>query len=406
MKPASFVCMTIFSLLSAISVVAQANKPVAFRQLAALIASDGQPDDYLGYSVAISGNTLVVGAPQNGNVNGGAGKAYVYIKPATGWANATQTAELTPSDGVPGLFFGWKVAISGNTIVVDAGSYDGSEMQAVYVFVEPEGGWTNMTETAKLTLTNGNYLYTVAISGNTIAAAATEENEDQGAVYIFEKPKSGWRTGLKPSATLTALAGGGYFLGFALGLSGDTVVATSINHAAYVFVKPSSGWVDATQTAELTASNETGTDEFGDSVAINGKTIVVGAPESGPGQEYYGAAYLYYEPSSGWVSATQNAEIMASNFAADNFFGVSVAVSGSLTAIGANGVTVGGNEYEGAAYVFAAGTQVAELTSNPETQLEGLGWSTAADGETVFSGAIYATVGDNSGQGVVFVFAP
>lgn len=122
---------------------------------------------------------MVVGAPQNTS-NGGAGKAYVFVKPAGGWANATQTAELTPSDGVPGRFFGWRVAICGNTIVVDAGSYDGSKMQAVYVFVEPEGGWANMTETAKLTLTNGNYLYKVAISGNIIAAAASEENGDQG----------------------------------------------------------------------------------------------------------------------------------------------------------------------------------------------------------------------------------
>jgi hypothetical protein len=398
MKLVSFVRATIPSLLCAMSVAAQANNPVAFRQLARLIASDGHANDYMGYSTAISGDTLVVGAPQNASVN--AGKAYVFVKPSTGWANATQTAELTPSDGVPGLFFGWRVAISGNTIVVDAGSYDGSEMQAVYVFVKPEGGWTNMTETAKLTLTNGNYLYTVAISGNTIAAAAPEENGYQGAVYIFEKPSGGWRTGLKPRAMLTAL-GGSSFLGFALGLSGNTLVATSINHAAYVFVRPSSGWVNTTQTAELTASNETGTDEFGDSVAINGKTIVVGAPESGLGRDYYGAAYLYYEPSSGWSNATENAEIMASNFAAGSYFGASVAVSGSLTAIGANG----SNEDEGAAYIFAAGTQVAELTSYPETQLEGLGWSGAADGETVFSGAVYATVGNNFEQGAVFVFA-
>jgi hypothetical protein len=109
-----------FSLLFALYApfaVAQAKAPVAFHQLAGLTPSDGFSEEAFGYSVAMSGNTIVAGAPAYGT--GQVGKAYVYVKPASGWANATETAELTASDGVSGLAFGDSVAISGNTIVVN-----------------------------------------------------------------------------------------------------------------------------------------------------------------------------------------------------------------------------------------------------------------------------------------------
>ena len=97
-----------------------------FVQQTTLSASDGVPSDRFGSSVAISGDTLVVGAPSGvcnltaGNNHGG---AYVFVEPATGWSNTatmTETAKLTASDGVAGDCFGASVAISGDTIVVGA----------------------------------------------------------------------------------------------------------------------------------------------------------------------------------------------------------------------------------------------------------------------------------------------
>jgi hypothetical protein len=111
---------TVFYLSCAMLAAAQIKQPATFQQLAELTASDGETQDYLGFSLAMSGNTIVAGAPQDPSTE--AGKAYVFVKPATGWANATQTAELTPSDGVAGLGFGFFVAISGNTIAVCAGA--------------------------------------------------------------------------------------------------------------------------------------------------------------------------------------------------------------------------------------------------------------------------------------------
>jgi hypothetical protein len=129
MKTVRVVYASILFLSWAVCVWAQAKQPVTFRQLAELTASDGQPGDELGYALAMSGNTLVVGAPQFGGSGGvGVGKAYVYVRPTSGWTTATQTAELTPSDGTFDQGFGWRVAISGSTIAVDGGaSSDGNK---------------------------------------------------------------------------------------------------------------------------------------------------------------------------------------------------------------------------------------------------------------------------------------
>ncbi len=128
-------------------------------QTAKLTASDGAADDYFGTSVSISGNTVVVGAPDaNVGSNNNQGAAYVFTESGSGWTNMTQTAKLTASDGAAGDYFGHSVSISGNTVVVGAldatvGSH--SQQGAAYVFTEPGSGWANMTQTAKLTASDG-----------------------------------------------------------------------------------------------------------------------------------------------------------------------------------------------------------------------------------------------------------
>jgi hypothetical protein len=387
-----------------LAVAAQTKLPVTFQQLAELTASDGETEDGLGFSLAMSGNTIVAGAPQDPGTE--AGKAYVFVKPATGWANATQTAELTPSDGVAGLDFGFFVAISGNTIAVCAGADNESSVPAaIYVFVEPAGGWTNMTETAKLVLQNSFEQGSLAISANTIAVGWTGFNFDQGEIYLYTRPADGWRNGLQPAAILTASDGqSDDFLGVSSSFYGDTLVAAAANDGAYVFVKPPGGWTTGTQTAKLTESGGTGSDGFGSSIAIYGGTIVVGAPDTGTRRiPDYGTAYLYYEPSSGWTDATQNAEIRASDFGSMDYFAGAVAVTGSLVAVGASGDVNGGT---GAAYVFEGAHQAAELTPADGMEGEGMGYTIAASGEIVVAGAVGATIGANSAQGALYVFAP
>ena len=263
---------------------------------------------------------MVVGAPGttvNGNANQGA--AYVFTEPSNGWATTTQTATLTESNGAAFDLFGSSVSISGNTVAVGAVGNASKDVKqgSAYVFVEPSGGWASVSQpinqTAKLTASDGAvgncFGMSVSISGNTLAVGA-------------------------PTATVNGIADQG---------------------AAYVFTEPSGGWAgNMTQTAKLTASDGAATNQFGISVSISGNTVVAGAEfatVNGNGNQ--GAAYVFTEPASGWANMTQTAKLTASDGTAYDCFGSGVSISGNTVVVGALEKTVGGNQYQGAAYVFA-----------------------------------------------------
>jgi len=330
--------------------------PPSLAQLAELTASDGTSSDYFGWSVAISGNVVVVGAPdaQIGS-NVGEGAAYVFVKPSSGWKNMTQVAKLTPSNGSTRLNFGWSVAISGNTVVVGAsGSNVGT---GAYVFVMPAGGWKNMTETAELTSQYGAFL-SVAISGNVVVAGAPSVNGG-GVALVYVKPRNGWVSTGSYAAELTASDGsnGSPSLGWSVAISGNTIVAggiyatvgsTTFQGAAYVFVEPAGGWKTATETAKLTASDGRYQDYLGEAVAITGSNIVAGAPQHATlGTSYVGAEYVFVKPTNGWTNATQTAELTGISCN----FGFSVAVSANA-AVAGNEPGYCQSPEQGTAYVY------------------------------------------------------
>ncbi len=407
-----------------------------FIQQAELTASDGAAEDKLGWSVAASDDTIVVGAPLHkvgSNVSQGA--AYVFVMPALGWASATQSAELTASDGAAGDALGFSVAVSGDTIVVGAPGHtvDSDPGQGTaYVFVMPASGWAgSLTKTAELAASNGaegeELGGSVAVSGDTIVVGAPFQpvgsHANQGAAYVFVMPASGWAGSLTQTAELTASDGAeGDELGYSGGVSGDTIVAGAPfqpvdSHAnqgaAYVFVMPTSRWANTTQTAELTASDGAAGNGLGYSVGVSGDTIAAGAPghkvDSNVGQ---GAAYVFVMPALGWASATQTAELTASDGAADDELGYSVGVSDDTVLAGAPFHRVAANAKQGAAYAFAmptsgwAGslTQTAELAASDGAAEDKLGWSVAASDDTVLAGAPFHRVGANALQGTAYAF--
>ena len=329
-------------------------------ETAMLTASNGASDAYFGNSVSISGDTIVVGA-ENATIGGNIaqGVAYIFTEPDSGWANMTQTAELTASDGTGHNQFGTSVAIDGSTVVVGSAGANLFRGTA-YVFTEPGSGWANMTQTAELTASDGAaYAYfgtSVSVSGNTVVVGAGDAtvagNTAQGAAYIYTEPGSGW-VNMTQSAKLIASKGGaGDEFGVSVSIGGDTVIVGAGNAtvganiaqgAAYVFTGSGSAW---SQAAELTASNGAEGDDFGTSVSISGSTVVVGTFAANSLQ---GAAYLFSETGSAWAQTT---ELTASDGVAGDEFGASVSISGSTPAIGAPNATVGGSPYTGAAYVF------------------------------------------------------
>lgn len=386
----------------------------------ALLNSLGQqPTDEFANAVAVDGNTVVVGAI-SAEVNGiPTGAAYVYVKPSSGWTNMTQTAMLTGSDKP--YHFGASVAISGDTIVVGAPwtNVNGSFQEgAVYVYVKPPGGWTNMTETAKLTGFHVDAIgedwigTTVSISGNTIVAGVPNVIPDYrsfgyGEAFIYVKPAGGWT-----DMTETAVLYNQVALGFAddVAVSGNTVVVgsdgccsqgLSVEGVALVFTEPASGWQDTENYNAALTGTEVGIDDsFGYAVAIDGKTIVVGSPQMDSWQ--VGAAYVYVEPPEGWTSMSQTAELYPF-FTVLGDFGESLAISRNTVLIGdpfSNGT-------KGAAYVFAEPKTGWHSTSNDNAMLSnrngygyGFGQSVSISGATAVVG--FGGTYDTNGGAVVF----
>jgi hypothetical protein len=389
-----------------------------FLQLAKLTAPDGAADDDFGWSVSISGNTVVVGEPYATiGANQSQGAAYVFVKPASGWANMTQVAKLTASDGFAYTYFGYSVSVNGNTVVAGAqGALGGNG--AAYVFVKPASGWTDMTQTAELTASDGiigDYLgAAVSVSRNTVVAGAASKNSGQGAVYVFVKPAHGWAN-MTQQAELTASDGmPSDSFGFSVAASGNTVVAGSPKGitggigSAYVFVKPSGGWADMTQTAELTASDGSPDQLLGTSVSVSGNAVVAGASNTGLG----GTAYVFVEPVGGWADMTQTAELTARRGAPPNGLGASVSISGNTIVAGAPFETVGSNSQQGVAYLFkkpASGwtnmTQTAKLTAADGAPNDNFGHAISVSGGIVAVGAPQAAIGGNDQQGAAYVFA-
>jgi hypothetical protein len=388
---------------------------------AELTASDGGEFDELGIAVAISGNTVVAGAPDNNNV----GAVYVFVESVSGWANMTQTAKLTASDGVPYDALGSSVAFSGNTVVAGAPQANVGSNQyqgAAYVFVEPAGGWANMTETAKLTASDGAAFdglgNSAAISGDTVLVGAANKtigsNTGQGAAYIFVEPASGWQTTSTFSAELTASNGlASDSLGYSVGVSGKTaVVGTGAAEAAYVFVRPASGWMNTAETAELTVPGYPKVLCFGQSISVSANTIVAGAPCTSVTQFGQGAAYVFVEPPHGWQTTSNfNARLTALDPQRNSLLGRSVAISGKTVIAGAPFAGPGGKAYT---FLEPQGgwtnmTQTVELIPLPgKVEAQYFGTSVAVIGKTVMIGAPANTEngGSYQGESYVYVFGP
>jgi len=331
-------------------------------EVAELTDTTGTTDSSFGAAVAISGQTIVVG---------GSGAAYIYTEPGTGWVDMTQTATLTASNGKPDDQFGDAVAINGNTVVVGAegtkvtsvltqDQIDKLTLGAAYVFSEPATGWSNMTQTAKLTPSDGksedNFGASVAINGNTVVVGATQLCAGAyGEAYVFSEPASGWgdttqTAKLLPSAG--SVVGYGLF-GCSVAIDGNTVVVGADGNyeylgAAFVYTEPGNGWTDTTQTAELTPGNGAcGYDIFyGCSVGISGNTVVIGAMGA---DNWQGNAYVYTQPASGWVSTDQATSTLAASDT-DIYFGGAVAISGNTLVAARTGDSSPG------AYVFSPAT--------------------------------------------------
>ena len=301
---------------------------------ATLSAAGGSPGDWFGASVALVGDTALVGAPLAAR----AGAVYVFTRDGSRW---TQEARLIARDGAAGDWFGRAVALRDDIALVGAW-YKQHHAGAAYVFVRHGSGWSQQ---AKLTARDGvaeDYFGTsVALSGNTALVGAVGKYDGNGAAYAFVRNGACWTQ----QALLTA--GDGKLndaFGTAVALSGETVLvgagsANGNRGAAYVFVRAGSHW---SQQARLTANDGVAFDWFGWTVALSDDTALIGAWYR---HNRTGAAYIFMRRKGSWA---QQAELTAGNAATDDCFGSSVALSRGTSLVSAGFK----NHATGAAYVF------------------------------------------------------
>ena len=457
-------------------------------QEAYLKAANADANDNFGYSVAISGDTIVVGsigeASNQTTITNGAtgsadnskispGAAYVFRRTGTTWA---EEAYLKAPNCDTWDSFGYSVAISGETIVV--GAYGESSNQstitngttasadnsltnagAAYVFRRSGVNWAQEAYLKPPNPDSNDYFgYSVAISGETIVVSSQQESSNQttitngttassnnsasnaGAAYVFRRAGTTWA---QEAYLKAANADAGDRFGQSVSISGDTIVIgaqseasnqTTVTNgptasadnsrpgagAAYVFKRVGTIW---SEEAYLKAPNPDAGDTFGYSVGISGDTIVVGSRYESSNQKTItngtaasmdnssassGAAYVFKRTGSNWVQA---AYIKAPNADAGDFFGYGVAISGDTLAVTAyaegsnqntitNGATASANNSKassGAAYVFqisAPWQEEAYLKAPNVDANDNFGSSVAISTDTLIVGAY----GESSNQ--------
>jgi MYXO-CTERM domain-containing protein len=332
--------------------------PLVWVQEAALTGADAPPYSSSGaYVAAVDGTTAVLGwdtGDYYADGGYGPGVALILARSGTTWS---QQAAVTPADGGTGGGFGCSVAVSGDIAIVGALDYragTGGNQGASFVFVRRGTTWTQQAElTASDGATGDGFGSSVAVSGGAAVVGAPKHrvlgSAGQGAAYVFARSGTTWTQ----QAELTASDGAaGDDFGSSVAVSGgtavvgapmQTVAGNAEQGAAYIFAQSGTTWA---RQAELTASDGAAGDGFGSSVAVSGRTVIVGAPNHGVDHNEQGSAYIFVQDGAAWA---EQVELTAGDGAVGGLFGSSVSISGGTAIVGALGYL---RPPPGAAYIF------------------------------------------------------
>jgi hypothetical protein len=304
--------------------ISDINKIVAISQVAKLTASNGMKYDSFGRSVAINGNTMVVGAPYvDKNNSYDVGSAYLFVNPSNDLNSPewTQLQQFQPNDSLAGGWFGYSVAMDTNIAVIGTSALDAN---AAYLFVPANTDETvnssssssSWAQLAKLTGSTGSVFgYTVAVTGNRIIVGAPWDQNSNGnkagAVFVFTKSSFSWTQ----MAQLFAVHGAvEYNFGRSVAVSkdGSTIMVgasgndfnTTITDSGAAYLFRITNWtttttsatttIEYTQMGKFVAADQNTNDYLGASIAIENNIVVVGAygDDSASGIQDTGSAYI------------------------------------------------------------------------------------------------------------------
>tara|TARA_R110002111_G_scaffold108858_1_gene167614 strand:- start:602 stop:1858 length:1257 start_codon:yes stop_codon:yes gene_type:complete len=264
-------------------------------QIAKLTAPDPGAADLFGYSVAIDSGQAIVGALQHNGAYVGSGAAYLF--------DATTGAlirEYAPNDPGLGDKFGTSVAMSGNTAIIGASLDDGvhTDSGSAYVFDVTTGN-----QLLKLTASDPSerqeFGHSVAISGNIAVVGARDSYSNNGYAYIFDIS-----TGNELFKLASPYAENGNYFGWTVATNGDVAIVGALYDdrntdgagRAYVYDTSTGDLL-----YELSASDRAPVDQFGMSMAISGDTVIIGASTDDDAGDKSGSAYVFNnipEPAS------------------------------------------------------------------------------------------------------------
>lgn len=385
--------------------------PAVFEQK--LIAGDAADEDSFGFPVVIEGDTAVVGAylaDHSGFTDAGA--AYVYTRSAGVWTQEDKLIAL-PGDLEDDLRFGFSVDISGDTVVVGAYHYQNSTGVA-YVYVRSGGAWSFQQRlTASDPNPSDNFGFASAIDGDSIIIGAYDSSgSGEGSAFVFTRSGAVWSeqqqlSSPDPSPT--------HRFGFAVDIDGDTVVVGDHVHppdgAAYVFTRTAGVW----SLEQPLAPTDLDAESFGFPLVVDGDTIIV-TDRLGDVDTIVdaGAAYVYTRSGSVW---TEVQRLTASDPGQEAQFGRGIDIDGGTTLVSAPQADHSGLIDAGSAYVFRQSggvwTEVAQLRADDAATEDGFGvWTTMDAGSAVIgayeadhsgftdTGAAYVYLVDN-----IFIFA-
>lgn len=354
-----------------------------------------------GYSVAVDGDTAVVGAPEaegNGWFRGGL--IYIYEREADPGGTWELRRVLHAPVGAGGLF-GWAVAISGDTIAVGARGAG-----AVFILSRHQGGENHWGQVQRIERTDPNFGSELALDGDDLVIGSpytSDAGAYSGAAYVYQRPPGvldGW-TLAKKVAPRDSAAGDRF--GTAVAIYGDRVVigARGNGGGAYIFSRDHGGTNNWGEVTRLQANDDTPAAVFGGAVAIHDDHVIVGALGT---DESRGRAYVFSYDAGEWA---QTAVLRPERQNEDDRFGGSVAIWKDKAVVGAymDDEALGN---AGAAHVYhrtsnADGldiwTEYAKLLPTPGTGGDMFGTSVATSGAHIIVGAER-----HDGRGGSFIF--
>jgi hypothetical protein len=321
-------------------------------------------------------------------------------------ADWTELQKLFAADGEAMDQFGQAVSLDGDTALIgapkdaDNGQYSGS----AYVFIRTGDTWALQQ---KLLASDGVahdfFGYSVSLSGDTALIGAIGVDSFIGAAYVFIRSGGTWAQ----QAELFALDGAvNDQFGCSVSLSGDTALVGAYGHdsnegSAYVFTRSGTTW---DQQEQLLASDGATNDQFGLSVALDGDTALIGAHwDEEIDDDDSGSVYVFIRTGTAW---SQQQKLLASDAAAYDEFGLSVSLSGDTALIGAPKNDAASTP--GSAYVFIrtgmTWSQQQKLVASDGTAPDYFGCSVYVDGDSALVGSFWGD-GMQTDSGSAYVFS-